>query len=140
MKYTPTETDYDLVERFATTSAFNHFAGSRDYEGIVDDIVIGKLGEIAYKSWMGDDVSDPDLTFRENADPGWDFVDKNGIKIQVKTLRSSTKWVTFYNWNWDRLEIIRFDGQDFIHIRSVHREEVQKIARPSKFRGHYFKP
>jgi hypothetical protein len=139
IKHTCSAKDFELAQNFANESYQNHRNHNRSIDQIKGDIILGKLGEMAYESIMKGSVSGIDLTPKKEADPGWDLVGDDGSKIQVKTLRQDVKWVTFYNWNWDILVIMRqIDNMEFCLVRTLKKDEVKKIARPSKFRGFYF--
>jgi hypothetical protein len=136
--YQPTREDYDRVKEFAIGTVKYHMKRKRTHDEIVSDIIVGKLGEVAYKNWMGDGVSEIDLEIRPEADPGWDFVKTDGTRVQIKTLRQGINWVSFNNWYWDELVAIRYNVNYFEleHIKT--RSEINGIARPSKFRGFYY--
>jgi hypothetical protein len=136
--YQPTREDYDKVTEFAIESAKYHLKHKRTLDEIISDIIVGKLGEMAYKSWMGDGVSEIDLEVHPEADPGWDFVKTDGTRVQVKTIRQGINWVSFDNWYWEELVVIRYNVNYFQleHIKT--KSEVNGIARPSKFRGFYY--
>jgi hypothetical protein len=138
LRYQPTEEDYDIVKSFALSSAKYHIKRKRTLDEVISDIIVGKLGEISYKSWMGDSVSETDLVAKTEHDPGWDFVKIDGTRVQVKTLRTGVNWVSFSNWNWDEIAVIRYHVNYFEleHIKT--KKEVNAITKPSKFRGFYY--
>lgn len=135
--YQPTRKDFELAKDFAINAAKYHRRGKRTKDEIISDIIIGKIGEIAYKSWMGSEVNDLNYSFG-NPDDGWDFTKSNGDRVQVKTLRPETNWVTFNNWYWEELVVIRYYVNYFQleHIKS--KSEINAIAKPSKYRGFYY--
>lgn len=140
MLYQPTREDFDRVKAFAIDSVKYHMKRKRTTDEIMSDIIVGKLGEFAYKHWMGDSVSEPDLVAKVEHDPGWDFVKTDGTRVQVKTLRTGINWVSFSNWYWEEIAVIRYHVNYFEleHIKT--KSEVNGIARPSRFRGYYYEP
>lgn len=136
--YQPTREDYNKVKTFAIESAKGHMKLKRTIDEIISDIIVGKLGEMAYKRWMGDEVSEIDLRVYSQSDPGWDFVKADGTRVQVKTLRSGVNWVSFNNWYWDELVVVRYHINYFQleHIKT--KTEINGITKRSKFRGYYY--
>jgi hypothetical protein len=138
MIYQPTQEEILAVKEFAKNSAKYHRKKRRSLEEVVSDIIVGKLGEFAYKYWMSESVSDVNLTVSEIADEGWDFVKADGTRVQVKTLRSDAKWVSFNNWYWEELVVIRYHVNylELEHIKN--KSEINGIAKSSKFGGWYY--
>ena len=136
--YQPTQEEILAVKEFAKNSAKFHRKKKRSLDEVVSDIIVGKLGEFAYKHWMAESVSDVNLIVSEFADEGWDFVKTDGKRVQVKTLRSDVKWVSFNNWYWEELVVIRYHVNYFKleHIKT--KSEINAIAKSSKFNGWYY--
>lgn len=139
MKYNITEEDEDIVEDFIERSMSNHIRSTRSEAQVKEDIRVGKLGEIAYKHYCGDDISEIDWEDRVQGD-GLDFKRKDGTGIQVKTLNSDTKWCTFYDWKWDILVVFRLVGDTIELIGEFDRSYVKGIARESNWKGWYIDP
>lgn len=139
MKYTETKEDRLKIEEFIRLSAKNHRPNGRSIDQIKDDIRIGKLGEIAYKSWMGDLINDVDWS-SVNQGTGEDFVNSKGKKIQVKTIRHDTKWCSFYNWNFDYLVCLRQIGSEIHFVSSLSKPQLKSKAIKSNWEGWYFYP
>lgn len=141
MKYKVTEEDILLVEDFIQRAANNHFAFSRDYQEITENIRIGKLGEIAYKAYAGDEVGGVDWSgIPQGTSP--DFFRKDGRGIQVKTLNHDTRWCSFYNWDFDELAVLRINSRvnEIRLIGVFERQFIKSIASKSKWRGWYIDP
>jgi hypothetical protein len=138
MIYKPSYEDFLRVKEFALESSKFHMNSNRNSKELVSDIIIGKLGELAFKHWMGNEISDVDLQPKIDPDPGWDFVKSDGTRIQVKTIRKGVNWVSFTNWYWEELAVIRYDKNLFElqHIKT--KSEINGIAKSSKFRGFYY--
>ena len=136
--FQPTREQYDLIRQFAIDSSKYHARRKRTKEEVISDIIIGKLGELAYKTWMGNEVSEVDLSIREDPDPGWDFTKTDGTRVQVKTIRPNVNWVTFNNFYWEEMAVIRYHVNYFelVHIKT--KSEINGITKPSKFRGYYY--
>jgi len=137
MKYLITNEDILAVSDFAKATYKFHMSHGRSDKEVFQNIVTGKLGEIAYKSFAGNEVSKVNLTPSEDPDPGWDFESKNGDRIQVKTVQSDYQWVSFGNYYWDRLVIIQINENSCTLLRDMHITEVKQIAEKSKFKGWY---
>ena len=137
MKCLITKEDFLIAAEFANSAYQFHTSHGRTDKQLIHDIVIGKLGEIAYKKILGDAINDTDLSVHEDPDPGWDFELKNGDRIQVKTVQSNYPWVSFGNFYWDRLAIIQIEGNECTLIRDMHITEVKKVAEKSKSNGWY---
>ena len=136
----PTKDQLKEIVEYANSTVANYpnRNNRRSVKEVHSDIVIGKLGELAYKSWMGNEVSEVDLIVRKEEDPGWDFTKTDGTRVQVKTIRSGIKWVTLGNFYWEELVVIRYDKGNFEleHIKT--KTEVNGIAKRSKFKGYYY--
>ena len=137
MKCLITKEDFQIAAEFANSAYQSHISHGRTDKQLMHDIVIGKLGEIAYKKILGDAINDTDLTVHEVSDPGWDFEAKNGDRIQVKTVQPNYPWVSFGNYYWERLAIIQIEGNECTLIRDMHITEVKKVAEKSKSNGWY---
>ena len=140
--YHPTNVDIDRCLTFATASVDSHYNNNRrTRDEIIEDIVVGKLGEIAFQSWFPG-IGPPKLKPTKDPDPGWDLLRDNGDRIQVKTLNEGTKWVSFDNWNWDFIAAIRFIPNEncfrLLHINT--KSTINGIAKKSKFGGWYYNP
>ncbi len=139
MKYLITSEDELLVSDFIERSAINHVRNNRTLDQVKEDIRIGKLGEIAYKHWYRDLISPIDWSgIPQGTSP--DFRDTDGKGIQVKTMRSNTKWCSFYNWDFDRLAALRFVDGEIHLIKEFQRDQLKSIAKSSKWSGWYFYP
>jgi hypothetical protein len=138
--FRPTKDQLKEIVEYANSTVANYpnRNNRRSVKEVHSDIVIGKLGELAYKSWMGNEVSEVDLIVRKEEDPGWDFTKTDGTRVQVKTIRSGIKWVTLGNFYWEELVVIRYDKGNFEleHIKT--KTEVNGIAKRSKFKGYYY--
>lgn len=139
MKYNITEEDEDIVKDFIERSANNHIRYTRSIERVKEDIRVGKLGEIAYKRYCGDEISEIDWTGKPQGD-GLDFKRKDGIGIQVKTINVDAKWCTFSDWKWDILVIYKMIGNEILLIGEFDREYIKGIARKSNWKGWYIDP
>ena len=137
MKCLITKDDFQIASEFAKGAYQLHKSHGRTDKQVIHDIVIGKLGEIAYKKILGDEVSNTDLCIHEDPDPGWDFEAKNGDRIQIKTVQPNYQWVTFGNYYWERLVIMQIEGSECTLLRDMHITEVKQVAEKSKFKGWY---
>jgi hypothetical protein len=138
LTYQPSIEDYERAKEFAIESVKNHRSYGRNSDEIISDIIVGKLGEMAYKSWMGSEVNEIDLTTYGH-DDGWDFVKSDGTRVQVKVIGKDVNWVSFTNWYWEELVVIRHHQNYFQleHIKS--KSQIHEIAKKSKFKGFYYK-
>jgi hypothetical protein len=136
-RYTIDREDLEIVMEFAKRTCDNHRSSGRSPQEIFDSIVLGKLGEFAYKSWLGDSISEVDLT-EDGPDEGWDFtaVD-NGDRIQIKTLKEETPWLSFSNYYWDRIIALQQIGSEIRYVGELTNSEARKLAKPSKRKGWY---
>jgi hypothetical protein len=137
MKYSITKEDFLIASEFAKESHQLHSSHGRTDKQVIHDIIVGKLGEIAYKKILGDEIGNMDLSIHEDPDPGWDFEAKNGDRIQIKTVQPNYQWVTFGNYYWERLVIMQIEGNECTLLRDMHITEVKQLAEKSKFKGWY---
>jgi hypothetical protein len=134
-KYQITKEDLQKVIDFANATAQLHYPHGRSSNQIIEDIIFGKLGEVAYKRMIGDTINEINLIPVE--DPGWDFVTNEGDRIQVKTVKPNFQWVSFSNYYWDRLVVIQIDGNMCTLLFDKHITDIKRIAEKSKFNGWY---
>jgi hypothetical protein len=139
MKYTITNEDEDLVEDFIQRAYQYHIRSKRSEDEVKEDIRIGKLGEIAYKAYVGNDANEIDWSGIPQG-TGEDFVHLERGKIQVKTLREDSKWCTFYNWNFDELVVFRIVRDQVLLIGEFSKENLKNDARKSNWSGWYIDP
>ena len=71
---------------------------------------------------------------------GLDFTSSDGKGIQVKTIGPNVQWVTFYNWKWDRIAVLRIFNDTITLIGEWDKEDIKRISRKSKRSGWYFNP
>jgi hypothetical protein len=136
--YQPSIEDYEKAKEFAIVSAKNHRSNGRNENEIISNIIIGKLGEIAYKNWMGSSVNDPKLEPTIEPDDGWDFVKSDGTRVQVKVIGENAKWVSFTNWYWDELVVIRY-RQNYLQLEHIKsKSQIHGISKKSSFKGFYY--
>jgi len=139
MKYTITQEDEFIVSDFIERSLNQHIHKNRSEYQVREDLRIGKLGEIAYKHWHGDSISGIDWSgIPQGTSP--DFRDNEGKGIQIKTMRSDTKWCSFYNWNFDQLVALRIVGNEIHLVSELSIYSLKTIAKSSKWSGWYFYP
>lgn len=139
IEYKIKKEDLDLCTSFANRTASNHMRGERSHNQVVKDIIVGKLGEIAYKNYKGNAINDIDWSGVVQYD-GLDFKSKEGKGIQVKTLNVDAKWATFNDWKWDLLVIQRLEGRAIKLIGEYEKDSIRSVARPSNWKGWYFNP
>ena len=138
VKYKIKEEDEDLVEEFINRSLNDHMRFTRDESTLKNHIRIGKLGEIAYKAYAGDSISEID--WKPIPQSGPDFRSIDGTGIQVKTITEDSKWCTFYNWNFDTLAVLRMNGDLIELVGEFDLEFLKGIAKKSNFKGWYIDP
>lgn len=138
VKYKIKEEDEDLVEEFINRSLNDHMRFTRDESTLKNNIRIGKLGEIAYKAYAGDNISEID--WKPIPQPGPDFRSIEGTGIQVKTIAEDARWCSFYNWNFDTLVVLRMKGDLIELIGEFDLEFLKGIAKKSNFKGWYIDP
>jgi hypothetical protein len=135
--YQPTKEDIQLVENFANESAKFHFHKGRQREKVIDDIFVGKLGELAFHR-MFPESTPPNFEIMLTADPGWDLKIGDN-RVQIKTIRSGVNWVSFNDWNWDELAVMQYEPTNhtitFLHINT--KLNIKRNAKRSKFQGWY---
>ena len=137
MRYLITNEDLLAASNFAKASYKHHLSHGRSEKEVFQNIITGKLGEIAYHKIVGDEVNEVNLIPSEDPDPGWDFIAKNGDRIQVKTVQPNYRWVSFGNYYWDRLVVMKIDGNVCTLLRDMHITEVKSLSQKSKFNGWY---
>lgn len=142
-RYHPTLEDIKLATDFAEKYINDHIRGTRSVEVMKRDIVTGKLGEIAYKRYWGDSVSEIELSGTPQGSQS-DFIRKDAeksIRVEIKTIERETKWCTFGNWNFDELVLFRLEDGVIYWINTYTYSTVKQKAKPSNFsRKWYFHP
>jgi hypothetical protein len=136
-KYQITKEDLQKVIDFVNATSQFHYPNGRSSNRIIEDIIFGKLGEVAYKRMIGDAINEINLISSEDPDPGWDFVASEGDRIQVKTVKPGFRWISFTNYYWDRLVVIQIDGNMCTLLLDKHITDIKRIAEKSKFKGWY---
>jgi hypothetical protein len=138
MIYKPTQEDLDVINNFVEGSYRYHHAYGRSGIDIKSDIFVGKLGELAFHRLFPQSTA-PNFEISVTADPGWDLM-MNGNRVQIKTIRSGSKWVSFNDWNWDELAVLSYEQFEntisFLHINT--KSYLKQNAKKSNFRGWYF--
>lgn len=127
---------YRMAKGFALESYSYHIRNGRTDSKIINNIIQGKLGEIAYYEMNKDILADkPDLNTTIEPDPGWDFIDSKGSKIDVKTIREGTKTITFNSsLKADLYAIIEIGIDNVFRIKSTRtKEDLKTNMRSSKF-------
>jgi hypothetical protein len=140
-RYRPTEEDFRLAREFSDRTSNDHIRGKRSESEVRGNIILGKLGEIAYKRYFEDEVSDVDWTgIPQGKEP--DFVNlKFGTKIQIKTIDGTTKWCSFQNWNFDVLVLFRMMNGVLHYIDTYTCPVLKEKAKESNYgRYWYFYP
>jgi hypothetical protein len=143
MKYRYVPTHYEVYQamNFAESFAEDHMRNGRDEKTLISNIAVGKLGEIAYKNYYGDAVSEVDWSgIPQGKEP--DFINKKfSTKIQIKTLNEDTKWCSFGSWNFDILVVFRMVKGEVHYINTYTNPILREKAKSSKFNnGWYFYP
>ncbi len=144
-RYHPTQEDIRIATSFAKKYINDHIRGTRSIEVMKRDIVMGKLGEIAYKKYWGDSVSEIELSGTpQGSQPDFIRKDSNSyqsIRVEVKTIESETKWCTFGNWNFEELVLFRLEDGVLHWVNTYTRPILKEKAKPSNFsKKWYFDP
>ncbi len=108
----------DLFE-FANKSFNNHNAQYREKRKVKKDIIIGKLGELAYKKLFEDKVSEINYTNNVKGDGGYDFIHA-GFKIDVKTNRATYHDNVYF-------KKLTFDYIALMQIENISHNEINII-------------
>jgi len=142
-RYRPSEEDWQTSREFANKTMNDHIRGKRSESELKSNIILGKLGEIAYKNYWEDEVTDVDWTgIPQGKEP--DFLKTVGnskLKVQVKTIEGTTKWATFSNWNFDILVLFQMKNGILHYIETYTYPMLKEKARESNFtKGWYFDP
>lgn len=137
-----TKKDLDDAKEFADLTAPKHYSGARGSEIVYRDIIQGKMGEIGYYDLYKDNIVEPSqhLVPSEEPDPGWDFVLKDGTKVDVKTVRPDARTITLNSSikadEYHVVEIGRNGVCEVIH--KFTNEDIFKQRKPSKFGFGFF--
>jgi hypothetical protein len=127
---------YRMAKGFALESHSYHIRNGRTNSEVIDNIIQGKLGEIAYYE-MNKDIlaTKPDLNITIEPDPGWDFIDSNGSKIDVKTIKEGTKTITFNSSvKADLYAIVEIGTDNVFRIKGTRTKlDLKTNMRSSKF-------
>jgi hypothetical protein len=143
-RYRPTDEDWKIARDFCERTINDHIRGKRSLFELRENIILGKLGEIAYKKYWEDDVNDVDLSgIPQGKEP--DFLKKEegtrDIKVQIKTIEGTSKWVTFSNWNFDLLVVFQMKNGILHYIDTYTNPVLKEKARESNYsKGWYFDP
>jgi hypothetical protein len=127
---------YKMAKGFALESYSYHFRNGRSDTKVINNIIQGKLGEIAYYEMNKDVLATKlDLNPSTMPDPGWDFVDSNGSKIDVKTIKEGTKTITFNSSvKADLYAIIEIGIDNIFRIKGTKtKQDLKTNMRSSKF-------
>ncbi len=142
-RYRPTEEDWQLAREFCERTMNDHIRGTRSLFELKENIILGKLGEIAYKKYWEEEVTEVDWSGTpQGKEP--DFLKSEGpsqIKVQIKTIEGNSKWATFYNWNFDILVLFRMKNGILHYIDTYTYPVLKERARQSNYnKGWYFDP
>lgn len=99
--------DQLFIESYALENAKDYKSNGRKYETKVKNIIVGKSGELAFAKIYNLKKEDEDLQvdFSKGADPGYDFLTRKNVKIDVKTLDKNYKQKVYVNASYLRADI-----------------------------------
>jgi hypothetical protein len=143
-RYYPTQEDIQKATSFAEKFISDHIRGTRSVEVMKRDMVIGKLGEIAYRRYWGDSVSEVEWSgIPQGSQP--DFIRNSEsdqpIRVEIKTIEKETKWCTFGNWNFEELVLFRLEDGVIHWINTYTYPILKEKAKLSNFgKKWYFDP
>jgi hypothetical protein len=137
-----TDEDYRKAEEFALATYKHHVRDRRSDDQIINNIIQGKLGEIAFYNTDPDSYTNPDFNQTTHADPGWDIENiLSGHRIDVKTIKEGSKYVSF---NMQRLNadsyavmVLQDDGHCYL-LDEFSKSYMRNNGRPSKFNSSYY--
>lgn len=129
MEYQIKQKDIDEAKTFAESQKSKSISNAD-----IDYYFLGKLGEIAYRNWHGSSVK------YSNTNKVTDFTRSDGIRLAVTTVNKDTKWAVFNDWEFDVLVVLRKIEDRIFCINEVSKDQLKKIAKPSRWRGWFFNP
>ena len=101
--------------KFANETYKKHRKNNRSNSTIKKNIFIGKIAEVAYHNIFYESITS--INFEDGNDSGWDFVDNNGIKIDVKSIDADYKDRVYFNFDnmvSDEYALISVDTKTFV--------------------------
>ena len=131
-----TNEDYQKARQFAIDAHSNHYGRGRNVDEIIDNIIQGKLGEIAFYKLNKERLTEePDFVVSVTPDPGWDFIDIDGTKIDVKTIKQGSKYMTFNSTvKADSYILIEIGDDKVFRLKAQYNKEfLKRTMRKSKF-------
>ena len=133
-----TENELSLVKQFALDKWKTFSAHGRSPDQIIKNILLGKIGEIAFAKMLNIDYIKNLNT--SHADNGWDFI-VDGIKYDVKTINNLSKNRVYYRQLCaDKFVVIYYDHK--LHIAKllgyITRNEIVKCHHTSNNGKSYF--
>lgn len=125
----------DMVWEYAEAAACNYVSYGRDDLSKKDNIVEGKLGEVAYCIANGIDISELSFDASRKVDPGYDLV-VGGVKIDVKTSKTKQGRLSrvYINPDYaycDTYAVIAHEPvlDEYSHVLNIDRQMALRMAK-----------
>ena len=125
----------DMVWGYAEAAACNYASYGRNDLDKKDNIVTGKLGEIAYCMANGIDLSELSFDTERKVDPGYDLV-VDGVKIDVKTSKTTLGRLgrVHINPNYAHCDVYAIMAHDpvqneYSHVLNIDRQMALRMAK-----------
>lgn len=124
-----------MVWAYAEAAVHNYVSYGRDDLNKKDNIVEGKLGEVAYCMANGIELSELSFDAGRKVDPGYDLV-VNGVKIDVKTSKTKLGKLSrvYINPDYAHCDVYAVMSHEpvrdeYSHVLNIDRQMALRVAR-----------
>jgi len=128
-KYKITRSKIIATIEYVEDNYKNYFIGDRNISTLINNILIGKLGEVAYFNIFYENIK-YSLMWEERPN-GYDFVLSDGTKVDVKTIDKKWKKRVYFKfgdfYDFDELALISLSKKcKGTYLGSISKEEAIK--------------